>query len=672
MTLTPLFFVSYSTKDTVISLEVPLLHLIIRRLARRLAHSVALECAVGLLLGGTLLIGPDSLWAAGRTQAPTPEQRAATAALERAKGLIDTQQFPAAVSLLQQFLESTPRSSVTDQAYLLLGAALVGNKTPKDAIPVLERMLTEHPGSQYANRGRLQLGQAHAALGHYDAAQRYYTDAKNLSPDVDTKREALRWSAEAAVLKGEFVRAVQAWLEDMAIGPPNELAEGRERIRAVIKDRMDPKGLVRLRELYPNKFPGDLALVRLIELSTARGDDQGAEQNSRLLLARFPNNEYASTANEILSQIKSKAKASGQILLALVPQSGRSTPFGAEALHGITLALDKHKEAGGSGVGLIVADSETTSRTELASLIDEHRPLAVIGPLFSREVQMLAGFAEQAEVPFITPGATISDIRRLGNYLFSTALTYTAQAHRIADFATKRLEQKRFAVLHPDTPYGRELARLFVQEATQRGGEIVAMESYKETETDFGPAIRRMKGDDLKRYGTVTTEDLPKGGTKLIYVPGFEAIFIPGAAKQIPLITAQLAFYDVKVPLLGSNTWHSPELVRLNERSLEGSIFVDGFVPERTDPLTREFVDTYQHKFQTVPSIFAAQAYDAARTVLETVRQGATSAKAVREHLGSSTNLPSLAGPAAFGPTGTLDRPVSVLQIKHGRFVPLD
>lgn len=592
--------------------------------------------------------------------------------MEKAKGLIDGQQYSAAVSLLQHFLETTPRSSVTDQAYLLLGAALVAGKTPKEAIPVLERMLTEYPGSTYANRARLQLGQAHAALGHYDAAQRYYTDAKNLSQDFETKREALRLSAEAGVLKGEFIRAVQAWLEDMAIGPPNELAEGRERIRAVIKDRMDQKALTRLRELYPNKFPGDLALVRLIELSTARGDDQGAEQNSRLLLARFPTNEYASTAAEILNSLKAKAKASGNVIIALLPQSGRSAAFGTEVLHGIKLALDKYKEAGSGSIGLVVADSETTSRTGLTELLDEHKPLAVIGPLFSREVQMLAGFAEQAEVPFITPGATISDIRRLGNYLFSTALTYTAQAHRIADYATTRMEQKRFAILHPDTAYGRELARLFIQEASQRGGEIVAIESYKETETDFGPVIRRMKGEDLKRYGTVTTEDLPKGGTRLVYVPGFEALFIPGAARQIPLIAAQLSFYDIKVPLLGSNTWHSPELVRLGERSLEGSVFVDGFVPERTDPLTREFVDTYQHRFQSVPSIFAAQAYDAARLVLETLRQGATSARAVREQLGKSTNLPSLAGPAAFGPSGTLDRPVSVLQVKQGRFVPLD
>lgn len=610
--------------------------------------------------------------AAGRTPTVSPEERAAKSTLEKAKGLIDSQEFPAAISLLQKFLESTPRSPVTDEAYLLLGAALVGGKAPKEAIPILERMLTEYPGSALANRGRLQLGQAHAALGHYDAAQRYYTDAKNLAQDIETKREALRWSAEAAVLKGEFVRAVQAWLEDMAIGPPNELAEGRERIRAVIKDRMDQKALIRLRELYPNKFPGDLALVRLIELATARGDDQGAEQHSRLLLARFPNHDYASTATEILNQLKSKAKASGSLILALVPQSGRSTAFGTEALHGIRLALDKYKEGGGAGVGLVVADSETTSRTELTALLDEHRPVAVIGPLFSREVQMLAGFAEQAEVPFITPGATISDVRRLGNYLFSTALTYSAQAHRIAAYATTRMEQKRFAVLHPDTAYGRELAKLFVQETTQQGGEIVAVESYKETDTDFGPAIRRIKGEDLKRYGTVTTEDLPKGGTRLVYQPGFEALFIPGSARQIPLIAAQLAFYDVKVPLLGSNTWHSPELVRLGERSLEGSIFVDGFVPERSDPLTREFVDSYQYKFQTVPSIFAAQAYDAARLVLEAVRQGATSAKAVRELLGKSTNLPSLAGPASFGPGGTLERPVSVLQIRQGRFVPLD
>ena len=289
-----------------------------------------------------------------------------------------------------------------------------------------------------------------------------------------------------------------------------------------------------------------------------------------------------------------------------------------------------------------------------------------------RELQTLAGLSEQVEIPFITPGATLQDVRKLGSYLFSTTSSFSAQAERIAEYSVTRLEYKRFAVIYPETIYGKEMARLFSQAVSRQGGEIVAIEAFKDNETDYGRAIRRIKEEDLKQYGTVTTEDLPKGGTVLVYQPGFDAVFIPAAANQIPLIAAQLTFHDVKVPMLGTSTWHSTDLIRLGSRNVEGGIFVDGFVPESPDPTVRGFVETYQHRYQASPSNFAAQAYDATRLILEALRQGAGTGPAVREQLMKLTNLPSLAGPSAFGPGGTLERRVSVLQVRHGQFVQLD
>ena len=593
--------------------------------------------------------------------------------LERAKGLLDAGQPESAVSLLQSFISANPRSSSLDHAYLLLGAAFLDSKSPKEATVVLERLLADFPASAFANRARLALGRAHVELGRYDVAQKYYSDVRNLATEADTKREALRLSGEAAVIKGEFVRAIQAWLEDMTLAPETERAESRTRIRSVIKDRLDRKSLLRLRDLYPKGFPGDLALVRLIELSAAQGDDHETEQHVRLLLARFPENEYASTASELLSTLKDKLRTSQFMILALLPQSGRTAAFGAEAINGIRLALERGKQMQGvPTLGLVVANSEQTSRTELTELIAEYHPVAVIGPLLTRELQTLAGLSEQVEIPFITPGATLQDVRKLGSYLFSTTSSFSAQAERIAEYSVTRLEYKRFAVIYPETIYGKEMARLFSQAVSRQGGEIVAIEAFKDNETDYGRAIRRIKEEDLKQYGTVTTEDLPKGGTVLVYQPGFDAVFIPAAANQIPLIAAQLTFHDVKVPMLGTSTWHSTDLIRLGSRNVEGGIFVDGFVPESPDPTVRGFVETYQHRYQASPSNFAAQAYDATRLILEALRQGAGTGPAVREQLMKLTNLPSLAGPSAFGPGGTLERRVSVLQVRHGQFVQLD
>jgi ABC-type branched-subunit amino acid transport system substrate-binding protein len=90
------------------------------------------------------------------------------------------------------------------------------------------------------------------------------------------------------------------------------------------------------------------------------------------------------------------------------------------------------------------------------------------------------------------------------------------------------------------------------------------------------------------------------------------------------------------------------------------------------DPALREFVERYRKKFQANPTLFAAQAYDAARLVLDSIRRGASSGKAVREMLLKDPDLPSLGGPAAFGASGALDRRLFLIQVRQGKLVQLD
>jgi ABC-type branched-subunit amino acid transport system substrate-binding protein len=317
---------------------------------------------------------------------------------------------------------------------------------------------------------------------------------------------------------------------------------------------------------------------------------------------------------------------------------------------------------------------------DLSSLLNEDRPLVVIGPMLSRNLPVMAEMAQKNRVPLITPAATLPNVRRLGNYLFSTSLTYVLQAERIAAYATSEQGYRRFCILHPNTNYGRELARLFAQEVRQRDGEVIAVESYKEGETDFGPQIMRLKAEDLKKYGLAvlveqtkpTGKPLTKNEKRILYTPGFDAIFIPSRSSEIGLIAAQLAFHDVKVPLLGSNGWNSQDFTRTADRTVDGATFVDGFFVDSPNPAVKEFVRRYQERFQTTPSLFTVQGYDAARITLEGIRRGATSGEAIQEFLLTERDLPTLAGPASFGPDGTLRRPLFLLQVRQGKFVQLD
>ena len=623
---------------------------------------------------------PTGIGAAPPVKKPVPDPPV----LGQAKSLIEKGDPESAASMLRRFLTTAPRPEHVDDAYLLLGAALYGTKEYQEALKYLTQLQTEFPGSELTDRGKMMAARTHAAMGNLDLALPLLTQVRMSTTDDETKREALKFSADFLAQKKDYARAIHILLEGMAGSQEEYAAESREQIREFIAERLDKKALNRIREAYPRSYPGDLASIRLIEHYTARAEDHLAEREIHQFLAAFPSHPYATKASETLALIKTKLKASQFFIGAVLPLSGRLSPFANDVLEGIQLAVERAREqAGMPTIGLIVKDIEADRPAfleELSTLLTEDRPLAVIGPMLSKNLPVMAEMAQKTRVPLITPTATLPNVRRLGNYLFSTSLTYALQAKRIAAYATGEQQYRRFCILYPDTVYGRELARLFAQEVRQHDGEVIALESFKEGETDFGPQIKRLKAEDLKKYGLSVPVDaaavpgklIGKNDKRLLYTPGFDAIFIPSRSQEIGLIAAQLAFHDMKVPMLGTNGWNSQDFARTADRTIDGAVFVDGFFGGSANPAVQDFMQRYQKRFQTTPSLFSIQGYDAARAVIEGIRRGATSGEAMQEFLIAQRDLPTLAGPAAFGPDGTLHRPLFLLQVKQGKFVQLD
>ena len=599
--------------------------------------------------------------------------------LKQAKRLIDAGQAEEAITTLRRFLATSPKPELLDDTYLLLGAALHNAKQYVDALKYLRQLQTEFPDSEVTERGKLLQARVHAAMGNLDLALPILTGLRNLSKDDSTKREALRLSGDFYAQKKDTTRAIQAWLDEVVLGTDDQAEDVRTRIRDLASETSDKKALDQIRDTFPRSFPGDLASLRLIDLYVARGEEHQAIRQIQQFLMNFPTHPQAEKTSELLTTLQAKLKSNQFFIAAVLPLSGKLAPFAGEVLSGIQLAVEANRDRTGSAsVGLIVKDLESDYASfldDFSELLNNDRPLAVIGPLLSKNLPVMAELAERAHIPLITPAATLPNVRRLGNYVFSTALTYQLQAKRIASYAIKEQGFRRFCILHPDTTYGRELARLFAQEVRQHEGEVIAIESYKEGEADVSAQLKRMKAEDLKRYGlsvpldqTKLTGKLTKLDKKIFYTPGFDAIFIPGRAADAGIITSQLNFHDMKVPFLGTNGWNSQDFARTDDSSIDGAVFVDGFFVDSPMPTVQDFVARYKKRFQTNPTLFAIQGYDAAKLVLDAVRQGASSGESVHEQLLTQPDLSSLAGPAAFGPDGTLNRPLFLIQIKKGRF----
>ncbi|MBH0208360.1 MAG: ABC transporter substrate-binding protein [Nitrospira sp.] len=604
--------------------------------------------------------------------------------LTHAKQLIEKGDAESAATALRRFLTTNPLPEHLDDTYLLLGAALYGMKDYAEALRALSQLQTEFPESDLLDRGKLLMARTHATMGNLDLALPLLAQVRTTAQDETTKREAQQLTAEVLAKKKDYVRAIHTLLEGMTGSSDAQMAETREQIRQFIAEKLDKRGLTRVRETYPRSYPGDLASLRLIDYYIGRGEDHLAERETRHFLTAFPAHPAVAKVHEALDLIKTRLKTNQYFLAAVLPLSGPLSTFATDVLQGIQLAVERaHEQPGSPPIGLIVKDHDADRQgflDDLSTLLHEDRPLMVIGPMLSKNLPVMAEMAQKTRIPLITPAATLPNVRRLGSYLFSTALTYGMQAERIATYAVKDQGYRRFGILYPDTVYGRELARLFAQEARRMDGEIIAMEAFKEGDTDFGPAIQRLKAEDLKKYGLAvpvevtqpTAKPLSRNEKRVLYTPGFDAIFIPSRSKEIGLLAAQLAFHDIKVPLLGTNGWNSQDFARTADRAVDGATFVDGFFIDSPNSSVQEFVQRHQKRFESLPSLFTMQGYDAARVAIDGIRHGATSGEALHDYLATSRNLPTLAGPAGFGHDGTLHRPLFLLQVKQGKFVQLN
>jgi len=632
------------------------------------------------LLTALLLTLPELGAAANKPASPLPNPPL----FGQATRLIEKGDPESAATALRKFLAQSPPPEHRDDAYLLLGAALYHMKDYQEAVKYLNQLQQEFPESEISARGALLLARTHAAMGNPDLALPLLAHIRTTTQDDGTKHEALKLTADAFVQKKDYNRAIRTLLETTEDGSEEQTRDIREQIRDMIAEKLDRKGLIRVRESYPRSYPGDLASLRLIDSYIARGEDHLAERESRHFLADFPDHPQTIKVMDSLALLDDRLKSNQYLIATVLPLSGRLRPFATDVLEGIQLAIEQTRELIGTpSIGLIVKDQDANRfgfLDDLSLLLIEDHPLAVIGPLLSKNLPVMAEMAQKTRIPLITPTATLPDVRRLGNYLFSTSLTYEMQADRIATYAMKQQGYRRFCILYPDTTYGRELARLFAQKVRERDGEIIAIESFKEGDTNFGPQMTQLKDEDLKKYGLAvpvnpsrsTSKNTNRNDQRTLYTPGFDAMFIPSRSSDIGLIASQLAFHDIRVPLLGTNGWNTQDFIRTADRTVEGATFVDGFFVDSPSPVVKDFVERHQKRFQSTPSLFTMQGYDAARAIIEGIRNGVTSGEALQEFLMTQQRLPSLSGPASFGPDGTLNRPLFLLQVKQGKFVQLD
>ncbi len=590
--------------------------------------------------------------------------------LDQADALYAKRQYDQAAKTANNFFYQYPKSRHRDRALHLMGEIRLTQRDYRQALSYYKDIIQGYPASSFIIEARYKLGLCYFELKEYDLAVANLQDRSRTTDPAELRRIAEMLSF-AYVVKKNYPLAVKENLSLVETAQNEQQKAGyRDRVRELVDKNLTEAELRAL--AAGTAYPADIARLRLAGLLLEQRSYRDAVAVAKGFLEQFPSHPEKMRAEMLLNEATSRLAGPRYSIAALLPQSGPLAFFGDRVLKGVQLAVHTYNlQEPDNRVELIVKDTEGSPEKAVAAL-NELAPkgvVAVIGPLLTKEAEALAPALDKLRIPAITPAASGEGLGKLSPWLFRNALTNSSQAAAAVQYAVGQ-NLKKFVIFYPEDAYGKDLARLFAK-ALERKAEILAAVAYPPDVKDFGPYAKKVIEIDLRSRKIVIPEDeAERKKLFLDYAPGFDALYLPGHAERIGLIVPQLVFYNIKnIALIGSNDWHSPDLIERADRHVEGAVFTDGFFPESVDPAIKPVIDAYRSAYQENPDLLSAQAYDAAMMVLALLKERKDTPTAIRDGLLSMKAYPGISGVTAFPAGGEALKNLFLIKVQDGKFV---
>ncbi len=125
----------------------------------------------------------------------------------------------------------------------------------------------------------------------------------------------------------------------------------------------------------------------------------------------------------------------------------------------------------------------------------------------------------------------------------------------------------------------------------------------------------------------------------------------------------------MNVQLLGADGLCNVVLLQIGGEAVEGAYATSGFYPDDPTPAVQNFVNAYKEKYNEDPDMFAAQAYDATRIVIEAIKSKGPSSEEIREGIAATKDFPGITGKTSIDEEGDTIKDVIILKVENGKFI---
>jgi len=348
----------------------------------------------------------------------------------------------------------------------------------------------------------------------------------------------------------------------------------------------------------------------------------------------------------------------------IIELTGDMPAVGASSRNAAELAVSEMNSAGGIAISgksyqveLIIEDNASKADQSVAAankLISQDNVVAIVGPNASLGAIPAAEIAEYNKTLLVTPWSTNPKTTldttsgKPKRYVFRACYTDPFEGRVLARFVIEKLGAKKAAVLYDvasEAP--KSQADVFRQTFAELGGQTVAFETYTTGDRDFSAQLTKIKS------------------------AGPDIIFLPAYYNDVGLIAQQARRAGISQPLVGSDAWSSPELIKLSGGAVEGDYFANHYASDIATPTAKKFIGAYDKKYGNTPDDVAALTYDAMGLLFEALKKSPTlDRNAVRDAMSAISDYSGVTGDIKFTPgSGDPVKSAVIMQVKGDKFI---
>jgi ABC-type branched-subunit amino acid transport system substrate-binding protein len=397
----------------------------------------------------------------------------------------------------------------------------------------------------------------------------------------------------------------------------------------------------------------------------------------------------------------------------IIPKNSKYKKLAMDIENGINLAQSRYK----SNLKIIIKETDLTlesTKKATEELIFNDNVLMILGTIKTSNSEAVSLIAEKYRVPFISISKNNESVRR-NSYSFSYFISIEYAASFMAKYAIEKLNLKKFAILYPDSKYGKQNMVAFWKTVEENGGEITAVRAYSPSkEADYIEPAKKLVGryylnsrsdyiaekNKIKRIksGYSLTKALETLEKDLEPKIDFDSIFIPDGSESTTILLPYLALYDINfktnnkwqnflatqkskdkkyklkfVQLLGTQTWSSDSIAEGAGKYIQGAIFPVIYNTRIDDKNISKFTSLYIKNYNRKPSshsLYGYELFEILNNLLKNLEGENLRKKIVDELL--IKNFKSVSGDIKFNKYGEANKSLFLMKFNSEKYKDYD